>query len=176
MERSTPPSAPSLPMKLLPSTELFIDAARVEFEPLVGMWPKSIGGKVLPIGASVFGDLFFQRPEGNVQKLDVIEGGVHHAAFHLGEFTLLLGSQYWRDTHLMSHGAGLARRRGLARRKGQFFGFTRHPFHDGRIDWNSLTCFDAVEWHAICAKALDRRPGPTGSQTRTARVRRPVDG
>lgn len=112
-------------------------------------------GKVTPVGASTFGHLFFKRPEGHVEQLDVLEGGVHHAASHLEEFGLLLNSRPWRDTNLLSHGVGLARSKGLRRTKGQFFGFAHHPGQSGRIDWTSLACFDAKEWHAICAKALD---------------------
>lgn len=54
-------------------------------------------------------------------------------------------SRPWRDTNLMGHGIGLARSKGLARRRNQFYGFSRHPWHIGRIDWNSLTCL-ASHW------------------------------
>ena len=63
-------------MKLLSPPDLFIDATHVNLQALVGMWPNRIAGPVLPIGASACGDLFFQRSEGNVEKLDVLQGGV----------------------------------------------------------------------------------------------------
>ena len=99
------------------SSDLFIDASCINIKSLVGMWPRSIAGTIIPIGASAFGDLFFQRPEGNVEKLDVLEGGVHHAACHLEEFKLLMGSRYWRDTHLMSHCIASQRSKGLPEAK-----------------------------------------------------------
>ncbi|MDM0106075.1 hypothetical protein QTH97_14115 [Variovorax sp. J22R24] len=137
------------------ATALFVHASDLDVVSLLALWPKSITGKVIPLGASAFGDLFFQRPEGGVEKLDVLRGGVHYAASSLEEFKLLMNSRYWRDANLMSHGIHLAAKRGIARKRGHFFGFGKHPSHSGRIDWTSLMSLEATAWHAICAKALD---------------------
>ena len=58
----------------------------IDFKRLLDLWPKTVSGSVVPIGASAFGDLFFQRPLGNVEKLDVLAGGVHYAAASFDEF------------------------------------------------------------------------------------------
>src|SRR5438445_10661682 len=81
------------PMSQLSWTDLFTDASHLDFKRLLGLWPKTVSGSVIPIGASAFGDLFFQRPLGNVEKLDVLVGGVHHAASSLEEFKSLMNSR-----------------------------------------------------------------------------------
>jgi len=137
------------------ATALFVHASDLDVASLLGMWPKSISGNVIPLGASAFGDLFFQRPEGHVEKLDVLRGGVHYAASSLEEFKLLMNSRYWRAANLMSHGIDVAASKGIARKQGHFLGFGKHPSRSGRIDWASLMSLEARAWHAICAKALD---------------------
>jgi len=146
--RYTPMSQPSW-------TDLFTDASHLDFKRLLGLWPKTISGPAIPIGASAFGDLFFLRPLGNVEKLDVLVGGVHHAASSLDEFKSLMNSRYWRDTNLLTGGVRLARSKGLSRKQSQFFGFAVHPASSGRIGWDSAVPMDAVAWHSVCAKTLD---------------------
>jgi len=139
-------------------TDLFTDASHLDFKRLLDLWPKSVSGSVVPIGASAFGDLFFQRPLGNVEKLDILVGGVHYAASSFDEFKSLMNSKYWRDVNLLTGGVRLAQCKGLARKRSQFFGFAAHPSFSGKIDWSLATPMDAVDWHAVCAKALDSTP------------------
>jgi len=157
-------------MKKLSSSGLFVDTSHVDFKLLVSMWPRSLAGDVVPVGASVLGDLFFQRPEGNIEKLDVLAGGVHHAASSLDEFELLMNSRYWRDVNLMGHRVSAAAGTGLRRKRGEFFGFVKHPSRSGRIDWASLTCLEAGLWHAICAKALDGAHAASSKRKRRHRL------
>jgi len=127
----------------------------MDFGRLLAMWPKTISGSLVPIGASAFGDIFFQRPAGNVEKLDVLVGGVHHAASNYDEFKSLMNSRYWRDTNLLTGGVHLTRSKGVSRKKSQFLGFAAHPSISGRIDWGLAIPMDAADWHAVCAKTLD---------------------
>ncbi|MBB3178433.1 hypothetical protein [Variovorax sp. Sphag1AA] len=127
----------------------------MDFRRLLALWPKTITGPLMPIGASAFGDVFFQRPRGNVEKLDVLVGGVHHAASSYDEFKSLMNSRYWRDTNLMTGGVHLTRSKGLSRKKSQFLGFAAHPSISGKLDWALAMPMDAVVWHAVCAKTLD---------------------
>ena len=131
-------------MSQLSWTDLFTDASHLDFKRLLGLWPKTVSGSVVPIGASAFGDLFFQGPLGDVEKLDVLEGGVHYAASSFDEFKSLMNSRYWRDVNLLTHGVGLARSKGLSRRQSQFFGFAAHPSSSGKINWASMMPMDAV--------------------------------
>ncbi|WP_143044993.1 hypothetical protein [Variovorax sp. YR216] len=135
--------------------DLFTDASHLEFQRLLDMWPKTVSGPLVPIGASAFGDLFFLRPPGNVEKLDVLVGGVHYAASSFDEFKSLMNSRYWRDMNLLTGGVRLAQSKGHSRKPTQFFGFSAHPSSSERIDWSSAKPMDAVAWHAVCAKKLD---------------------
>jgi hypothetical protein len=139
-------------------TDIFTDASHLDFKRLLGLWPKTVCGPVIPIGASAFGDLFFQRPLGNVEKLDVLVGGVHHAASSLDEFKSLMNSRYWRDVNLLTGGVRLAQSKSLPRKQSQFFGFAAHPSFSGRVNWAAAMPMDAADWHAVCAKTLDGSP------------------
>jgi hypothetical protein len=78
-------------MTQLSWADLFTDASHLDFQRLLGLWPKTLFGPVVPIGASAFGDLFFLRPLGNVEKLDVLVGGVHYAASRDGLQNVICG-------------------------------------------------------------------------------------
>src|SRR5437868_9995919 len=137
-------------MSQLSWTDLFTDASHLDFERLLGLWPKTVSGSVVPIGASAFGDLFFQRPLGNVEKLDVLVGGVHYAASSFDEFKSLMNSRYWRDVNLLTGGVRLAQSKGLPRKQSQLFGFAAHPSFSGKMDWALAMPMDVVDWHAVC--------------------------
>lgn len=64
-------------MNPLTWNDLFVDASLLDFNALISAWPGLEVGEIRPIGASAFGDLFFERRSGEVMKLDVLEGGVH---------------------------------------------------------------------------------------------------
>ena len=66
--------------------DLFTDARALDMERVVAQWPNTLVGTLRPIGASAFGDLYFERPDGRVERLDVLEGGVHPVAKDATEF------------------------------------------------------------------------------------------
>ncbi len=136
--------------------DIFIDASFLDFGALFSYWPNTVSGRIGPIGASVFGDLYFHRPDGNVERLDVLEGGVHRVAGSHDEFTELMNSQPWQESNLLTEGVALLLERGLSRNSGQFFAFAPHPSLTGKIDWSRAMPLDARIWHSICAQLLDR--------------------
>lgn len=135
--------------------DIFIHAAEFDFQPLLGQWPQTISGRLQPIGASAFGDLFFLRPNGNVERLDVLEGGVHPVASSADEFKSLMNSAAWQEQNLLTQGVALLLEKGLVRGPGQFWGFAPHPSTIGKIDWGRVMALDALVWHSICAQWLD---------------------
>lgn len=52
--------------------DIFMDPAAVDLAELLGLWPNTVSGLLLPIGASVFGDIYFQRQSGEIERLDVL--------------------------------------------------------------------------------------------------------
>ncbi|WP_287019226.1 hypothetical protein [Herbaspirillum sp.] len=144
-------------MKNLSWTDLFVDASLLDFEALFSEWPGLIKEGGAPIGASAFGDLFYQNRSGAVFKLDVLEGGVGHIADSIEQFSELMNSKQWQEYHLLSEGVALLKQKGLERSPVQFFGFAPHPALAGKIDWSRVMLLDAIVWHSICAQSLGIR-------------------
>jgi hypothetical protein len=143
-------------------SDIFVDASALKGIPLFQQWPNTVQGRVALIGASAFGDLFFSRPEGAVEQLNVLEGGVHHVAATFEKFTRLMNTPKWQESMLLTQGVALLAERGIPRGSQQFYGFAPHPRWTGRIDWARVMPLDAVVWHSICAQTLDGlEPGTT---------------
>lgn len=137
--------------------DIFIDAAHLDFGNLLAQWSGLVNGQVRPIGTSVFGDLFFERPTGKVEKIDVLDGGLHPVADSFREFSALMNFRDWQEQHLLTEGVVLLNDRGVTRAVGQFFGFAPHPSVAGRIVWSTVMPLDAVVWNSICAQTLSGR-------------------
>jgi hypothetical protein len=135
--------------------DIFTDASALNFLELLAYWPRTISGRLQPIGASAFGDLYFQRPNGNVERLDVLEGGVHPVAANYEEFSAMMNSPQWQESNLLTEGVALLLQRGVTRGPGQFFAFAPHPCFVGKFDWSRVMPLDASIWHSICAQALE---------------------
>ncbi len=135
--------------------DIFIDSSLLDFGVLLGMWPKTVTGRLSPIGASVFGDCFFLRPNGVVERLDVLEGGVHPVANSYSQFQEFMNRHEWQEDNLLTEGVALLLERGLERLPTQFFAFAPHPSFTGKISWDKVMSMDAPVWHSICSQLLD---------------------
>jgi hypothetical protein len=142
-------------MGTLSWSDIFIDASQLPFEKLLSCWPGMVGGRLSPIGASAFGDLYFLRPSGEVERLDVLEGGVAVVAQSFGEFQSFMNNPSWQAENLLTFGVSLLVERGLLREPGQFYGFAPHPAFTGAIAWERAMPLDALVWHSICSQALN---------------------
>jgi len=67
-------------MLTLTWADLFIEEPLLDVGRLLRLWPRTVGDVLRPIGMSAFGDIYFERPRGQVERLDVLEGGVHCVA------------------------------------------------------------------------------------------------
>ncbi|WP_332708384.1 hypothetical protein [Novilysobacter longmucuonensis] len=126
----------------------------MDFGALLAEWPQVVAGPLGPIGASAFGDLFFQRQDGAVERLDVLEGGVHLVADNFEAFQRLMNDPQWQETNLLTSGIALLYERGVRRGPGQFYGFAPHPALTGRIEWGHVMPLDALVWHSVCSQTL----------------------
>jgi hypothetical protein len=135
--------------------DLFTDDPSFDISKLIRLWPNTLSGAIRPIGMSAFGDVFFQRRAGNIERLDVLEGGVSPVASTFEEFAELMNSPPWQGEALLSQGVALLLERGLVRRSHECFAPVPHPVHSGRIDWNRVVVMDAYPWHSICSQLLD---------------------
>lgn len=141
-------------MSKLSWSDIFTDASALPFQRLLEQWPRMVVGRLRPIGASAFGDLFFERPSGEVERLDVLEGGVHPVANSFDDFSSLMNLRDWQESSLLTQGVALLSEREIVRGPGQFYGFAPHPSFTGKIDWARVMPLDAVVWHSLCAQAL----------------------
>jgi hypothetical protein len=153
-------------MNSLSWDDLFVDASHLDFHALLAEWHGLVVGSVRPIGASVFGDLYFERKSGEVVKLDVLEGGVHPVAATFTEFAALMNSVEWQRLNLLSEGVALLKDKGVSRASGQFFGFAPHPAFVGRIVWDTVMPLDFVVWNSICAQSLAAAGAPANTAGR----------
>ena len=142
-------------MNSLAWPDIFVDALSLDAGALMSLWPRNLTGDFSPIGFSAFGDCFVQREWGEVQRLDVLVGGVHSVAGDYEGFLDLMNNADWREDSLLTDVIALLRNRGLVRGPGQFFGFAPHPAIAGKIDWDTVMTMDALEWHSVCAQLLD---------------------
>lgn len=141
-------------MSSLTWDDLFVDAALLDFNRLLVEWPDTVTGQIRPIGASAFGDLFFERRSGEVVKLDMLDGDVHFVAGDFQHFSELMNSPEWQRENLLSEGVALLKDKGVLRGRGQFYGFAPHPIFTGAIDWSKVMPLDAVVWNSICAQSV----------------------
>ncbi|VVD99640.1 hypothetical protein PEP31012_02051 [Pandoraea eparura] len=136
--------------------DIFVEGVVLEGIPLAQQWPHTLTGRLRLIGASAFGDLFFERLGGGVETLDVLEGGVRKVASSTQEFASLMNNPTWQAESLLTDGVALLFERGVHRNDEQFFAFAPHPILAGKILWDRVMPMDAIVWHSICAQLLDR--------------------
>ena len=134
--------------------EIFLQGPEIDFCQLLEQWSGLVSGELQPIGLSAFGDLYFRRPEGAVQVLDVLEGVVREVADTEAAFGSCMNSKEWLDANLMPEVVWQVKERGLVRSPGQVFGFAPHPALVGKIAPETAMVFDAVVWHSICAQVV----------------------
>ncbi|BBB65756.1 hypothetical protein UNDYM_1503 [Undibacterium sp. YM2] len=142
-------------MTTLTWSDIFIDASLLDTSGLLANWPKTMTGKMRALGCSAFGDLYFERQNGHIERLDLLEGGTHIIASDIEEFQIMMNSPEWQETNLLTEGMCLLKEKGVERGANQFYGFAPHPAFVGRIDWANAIALDANVWHSICAQILD---------------------
>ncbi len=135
--------------------DLFTDDPSFDIKRLVDLWPNTLRGRLRPIGMSAFGDIYFERETGHVERLDVLERGTTSIADSREQFASLMNTPQWQETNLLSRGVELLVERGLRRQSNQCFAFAPHPIFVGKLDWDRVMLMDAFPWHSICSQLLD---------------------
>ena len=139
-------------MRPLTWSDLFIgDPEDVDVWELLSLWPH-VTGQLKPIGASVFGDLYFERADGRVERLDVFDGEIQFVADSVQDFAACMNSQQWQHDNLFTEGVMLLMERGIVRGPGQLFLFTPHPGLAGKFDWDTVKPVSARVLHMIHAQ------------------------
>lgn len=133
---------------------LFVDAAQLDIRRIIAPWYDLVQGPIRPIGMSMFGDVYFDRGDDVVSRIDVLEGGVVPVAASFDEFTRLMNAPDWAHDALLIDGVALLHDRGLVPGPGECYGFAPHPIVTGAISWDHTVVLSAAVWHSICAQSL----------------------
>lgn len=134
--------------------DIFLRGVEIDFQSLLVEWSHIIRGPVQPVGMSAFGDIYFLKPDGSIQFMDVLEGEIRVAAATQAEFTQHISSQEWLDANLMPEVVWQLRSRGLFCGPGQVYGFAPHPALVGKIEADTAMVFDSTVWNSICRQTV----------------------
>jgi hypothetical protein len=153
-------------MTKLSWNDLFLEDPQIDFVHILGCWPQ-VGGRVLPIGLSAFGDAFFARPDESVWRLDSFSGEIDKVASSQSEFATHMNSQDWQERYLRSPLVLELVERGLKRGKNQVFAPVPHPAQAGVILLERAQVLDAVVWHSISSQTLAQIGAATRAKSAT---------
>jgi hypothetical protein len=138
---------------------LFSQDPSIDFGQIFACWPNA-GGKVLPIGMSAFGDVFYAKPDGSVWRLDSFTGQSKYVASSNDEFGRCMNTEAWQIENLRTALVLGAHSRGLTRGPAQVFAPAPHPIFSGDNAPFKFAVLDATVWHHISSQAV--RSGPAG--------------
>ncbi|MDJ0909087.1 MAG: DUF1851 domain-containing protein [Woeseiaceae bacterium] len=135
----------------MPEISLFASPSNEDVERALGYWP-SLSGPLKPHVVSAFGDIFFQRTDGSIHRLDPLEGSVSVAASSIDQFNELLDDKDWLEANLMPDFLSVAAERGVTREPHQVFAFAPHPAFTGQLRIDQLKPMDLPVWHMISSQ------------------------
>src|SRR6185436_1385239 len=140
-------------MTRLSWNELFSQDSSLDFARIFGSWPDAFG-KVMPIGMSVFGDVFYAKPDESVWRLDSFTGESRQVAASQDEFSRFMNSEPWQIENLRTELVLSARDKGLKRGPAQVFAPVPPPTLSGGRVPSEFVVMDAVVWHHISSQTI----------------------
>lgn len=126
---------------------------------MLGFWKWLLAGTVGPHAISKFGDWFFQRPDGSIHMLDVVQGEVRPIAKNHGEFMQLVNTQQWQEHNLLSNIVWQLHEKQLIAGKYQAYALIVHPLLGGKIDCNNVKVMDMYVWQCISSQLVQQLNG-----------------
>jgi hypothetical protein len=119
---------------------------------LLAPWRPILNGRFRPIVFAAFGNLYFERPDGSVHVLDVLEGAVTDIAPSFTAFQALVNSREWQEEHLASELVWQLHQRGLKPAAGECYAISPHPAFTSNIALEQITPMSLAVWLSICAQ------------------------
>ena len=149
--------------------DLVIDAgAHPEIADWFAVWdsilPTELVGELrTPLFASRFGTLFFARPDGTCQMLDVFFGEVQELAPDVATLALFLREPSWQETYLLASSVRAAAADGSVARGTECYAIAPHPAVGGPDPWAeacldpaALMVLEGARWQEQCVDFLRR--------------------
>ena len=120
-------------------------------------------GRVAPICLSRFGDWFMLRPDGAVDRIDVLEFRIDRVAPSMEAFEAQMNDPGWQHESLLSWLVAELHEAGVVARERRCYGFAPPPAFSGRISRNDVLVLDMLVWQTICAQTW-QQIGPNPSR------------
>ena len=133
--------------------DLLIDPPSTGMAEILAPWRAILNGKFRPIAFSAFGNLFFERPDGSVHVLDVIDGEVTGVAPSFTSFQTLVNTREWQEEHLASELIWQLRQRGLRPGVNECYAISPHPVFGAGITPDRIMPMSIQVWLSLSAQA-----------------------
>ncbi|WP_406694726.1 hypothetical protein V5E97_27105 [Singulisphaera sp. Ch08] len=117
-------------------------------------WTWLVSGPVSPVFLSKFGDWFLRRPDGTVQRLDILEGTLTTVASSPDALQVHLNEREWQEAHLRSPLVHELYLQGKVPGQGQCYAVAPPPVLGGRLEADSILVLDIPVWQNICVQSL----------------------
>lgn len=131
---------------------LMIAPSEVDASAMLPLWAYLHPEPVQLLGFSPFGDWFFTTSDGQVARIDLLEGRLDQVASGTNEFARLLGTDDGADELLLAGLVEALHRDGMRREAGQCYMYRVHPRLGGPIDRSNVLLGDMAVWQLICAQ------------------------
>lgn len=149
-------------MSRLEWTDLLIDNISPEqFQQWIAPWRSLLSGHASPAFMTRFGVWFLRRPEGHVEKLDVLTGALSIEASSYEDFVSLVNDRGWQEQNLLSEIVYELHQAGKVAAGAQCYALAPHPAFGSpnpmlgdSVDSAGVMVMDAYVWQSLCAQAL----------------------
>jgi hypothetical protein len=152
-------------MKLTWEDLLIQDLSVEEVGALLPPWRFLLDGRVASIFLNRFGSWFLQRPEGQIDVLDVLTGTIARVAESYDAFERGVNSLAWQEEYLLSRAVFDLHAAGKVPGPRQCYALAPHPrmggWHPARggsPDPQRVMVMELVVWHSICRQVLGGPP------------------
>jgi hypothetical protein len=130
---------------MIPSTlpvNLYIDG--------LDNWKWAIDGEIRPIAVSAFGDWFYEKRDGKVYSLSILDGTEAEVSLSIDAFAASLKEVAFRDRWLLEAFVERCNRENVAFNLGQCLGWKLQPITGGKFEFSNIGVYDyKVYWNIV---------------------------
>jgi hypothetical protein len=133
--------------------DLLIDPPSTGMAELLAPWRPVLNGRYRPIAFDAFGNLFFERPDGSVHVLDVIEGALRSIAPSFTAFQALVNTREWQEEQLASELVWQLHQRGIKLKANECYAIAPHPVFGAGITPDRIMPMSIQVWLSLSAQS-----------------------
>jgi len=132
--------------------DLLFEDATLDYEALLDDWRWILNGRFRVVAGTKFGDWFMERPDGQVQFLDAIDGTIREVATSTVEFRSMINTQEKQEEWLLSPLVLTLHENGVVPASGQCYGFKLPPVLGGKVESDNVEVIDLRLWVSLCGQ------------------------